>query len=158
MDNLNYQILGSDDFNDALKRTLVLYRFQTPLTVLAWLSITSQNYAISSMTAIMIILSMWAAMTIFQYTEVRDERKFGMIPCAVFFILCLSFTSFWSLLMVGCSNDKRFSMAPFVFSTVQLFATCIWCKCYCSIASHVEQYLKIHGRGGYGDDDFQRAN
>ena len=90
-----------------------------------------------------------AAHNLYSYVEHNSDSNLRKVPCAYFFILLLSFSSFWSLLMVGCSNDNTFSFRPFIFSIVQLFMTCLWCNIYCSVASYVQ-------KNAFGDNDYMR--
>ena len=130
---------------------------QMPLTIITWLSISSQNAFIFFVVLVMIALGLKAGSMLYSYVDNRESHQaFMQIPCALLFALALSFTSFWSLLMIGCSNDKTFSFGPFIFASIQLFFTCIWCNVYCSVASHVAK----HSRGGgynYNDDYYMQA-
>ena len=107
-------------------------------------------------------------MNLYSYLDYENDSSFRKLPCALFFIMLTSFSSFWSLLMVGCSNDSTFSFSPFIFSMIQLFMTCLWCNLYCSVASHVQKYAGGGGGGGRyrgyeyyneaGDDDYARID
>ena len=139
-------VLGSRNLKQTLGIMIGFFAIQLPLTILGWFRVTSQNLIISSITLLLIVLAVRSVSTIFDYTANDQTQKFKLIPCAIIMVLSQSFVSFWSLLMVGCSNHETFSMEPFLFATIQLGYTCIWCQLYFAVSQHVREILNSQRR------------
>ena len=132
------------------------------MTVSVWMGITKQIIVVSIIMVLLIILCIFSLMLLLQYTENPDIKKLQLVPCSIMMLLALSFTSFWSCLMVGCSNEKKFTMTPFFFATIQLGFTCVWCNIYWNVSGHVANWMNLYG-GSVNepmmrqDDDYQPA-
>ena len=98
-------VLGQSDFFQALKLVVMLFVGQTFMTVIFWIGVTSTVWPINIIMVFELFCCVCMVCKIMQFSETQNAREIGFVPFAVMMFLCLSFTSFWSLLMVGCSND-----------------------------------------------------